>query len=150
MNNSIINNHNQVVSLQAVLDNERLEKSIKPNQQDIIIKKLLEDKNNLEKELIDINSELAATKKDVESYKNEVMQLRSVIDSEVHGNDDEDDDDRLAKCGDEDTKKALDSKSNLLEISNLLQSMDNERLNIAHLLMEYQRISFFLIFFKIF
>lgn len=143
MNNSIINNHNQVVSLQAVLDNERLEKSIKPNQQDIIIKKLLEDKNNLEKELIDINSELAATKKDVESYKNEVMQLRSVIDSEVHGNDDEDDDDRLAKCGDEDTKKALDSKSNLLEISNLLQSMDNERLNIAHLLMEYQRISFF-------
>lgn len=143
MNNSIINNHNQVVSLQAVLDNERLEKSIKPNQQDIIIKKLLEDKNNLEKELIDINSELAATKKDVESYKNEVMQLRSVIDSEVHGNDDEEDDDRLAKCGDEDTKKALDSKSNLLEISNLLQSMDNERLNIAHLLMEYQRISFF-------
>lgn len=143
MNNSIINNHNQVVSLQAVLDNERLEKSIKPNQQDIIIKKLLEDKNNLEKELIDINSEIAATKKDVESYKNEVMQLRSVIDSEVHGNDDEEDDDRLAKCGDEDTKKALDSKSNLLEISNLLQSMDNERLNIAHLLMEYQRISFF-------
>lgn len=143
MNNSIINNHNQVVSLQAVLDNERLEKSIKPNQQDIIIKKLLEDKNNLEKELIDIKAELAATKKDVESYKNEVMQLRSVIDSEVHGNDKEEDDDRLAKCGDEDTKKALDSKSNLLEISNLLQSMDNERLNIAHLLMEYQRISFF-------
>lgn len=50
-------------------------------------------------------------------------------------------DEELSKYGDGETAAALRSTQTFEEMNELIQSMEKERLNIAHFLMEYQRVT---------